>query len=1017
MSRQAKIVCCIAVVLAAAAAARAAMQDRVDFTRDIQPVLQASCYRCHSAQMQMGALRLDAKGAALAGGASGPAILPGRSADSGIVKRLTNPDPKQRMPFGAQPLPAAQIDLIRRWIDEGAGWPDAPAAGGSAAGKHWAYVKPARPPVPKVKDPAWAGPIDAFVRARLEKEGLAPAPEANRETLLRRLTLDLTGLPPTIEELDAFLSDKSPSAYEKVVDRLLASPRYGERWARPWLDLARYGDSNGYDEDRPRVMWKYRDWVINALNRDLPFDQFTIEQIAGDMLPDATVEQRIASGFHANTQLNEEGGVDGGEARFEVVVDRVNTTAAAWLGSTLGCAQCHDHKYDPFSQKDYYGMLAFLDNGVVEVDRRAGANAVRHDPKISLPAPDQEAKLRELETKIAAQQRVLETDTAELRSAREGWAAETARLLESWKPLAAADVSAESGARLQPQSDGSWLVAGANPVNDSYTIAAEIPAAEAAALRLELLADGSLPASGPGRGPNGGFALSEIRVAARPAGGGEFAPVAIEKGVANGSVTGWTIAEAIDGKVQTGWSVVSRKDPMAILVFKQPVAGVLQVRLEHGTYHPQHGIGRFRLSVSAAPDAARTLDLPVPVRAALVAGEVDRPEVAAHYRTIAPLLAPARNEIAKLKKQIDALGIPTALVMQEQPIFERPSTLLRRRGSFTSPGERVYAHVPSALHPLADDQPANRLGLAHWLVDRNNPLTARVVVNRAWEQFFGRGIVETSEDFGSQGARPTHPELLDWLAVELMERGWSMKALHRSIVLSATYRQSARVTPELLERDPGNRLLARGPRFRLEAEMIRDTALTAAGLLSSKMGGESVYPPQPEGIWNVSRSNLKWKVSPGEDRYRRALYTFARRSAPYPMLTTFDATSREFCTVRRIRTNTPLQALNLLNDPVFFEAAQALAARMVKEGGREPRTRIAYGFRLCTARRPADADLGDLLALYKSEKTRIAREHAAASVLEGFAGAPVGAAEQEDLAAWTMVANVLLNLDETQTKE
>ncbi len=1016
-----------AVLLSVPVAAWSTIQDRADFARDIQPILQTSCYPCHGPKIQMGMLRLDARALAMKGGVSGPVILPGMSERSEIIKRLTNQNPDERMPFRGEPLPGAQIDLIRRWIDEGATWPDSAANAEAKAEKHWAYVKPRRQALPKVKNEGWVrNPIDTFVLARLEKEGLAPAPEASRETLLRRVTLDLTGLPPTIAELDLFLSDTAPNAYERMVDRLLASPRYGERWARPWLDLARYADSNGYDEDRPRVMWKYRDWVIEAFNRDLPFDQFTIEQIAGDMLPDASVAQRIASGFHANTMLNEEGGVDGEEARFEVLVDRANTTATVWLGSTLGCAQCHNHKYDPFSQRDYYGMLAFFDNGVVDVDRRAGANAVRHDPKISVPSPEQEASLRALEAEIAERVKILETDTTELAAARARWVSETRALLGSWKPLKSREADAESGARLRRQPDKSLLVSGPNPINDSYTLMTKVPGPRATALRLELLPDPSLPSSGPGRGPNGDFALSEFKLSVRRKDAKDFAPVAIEKAAADSSVTGWTIAEAIDGKNGTGWSVTGRKEPTAIFTFKEPVHSergtVLRIDLQYKTVHPQHGIGRFRLSTSPVSDAARTLDLPAGVRAVLLAKDGDRRqegrrELETYYRTIAPLLAPVRTEIAQLKKKIDALGIPTAIVMQEKPASEPPSTPLRVRGAFTSPGERVQARVPAALQSLGKNQPASRLELARWLVDPDNPLTARVAVNRFWEQFFGRGIVETSEDFGTQGAAPTHPELLDWLATEFIEQGWSMKRLHRLIVTSAAYRQSSRAPSSLLEKDPDNRLLARGPRFRLEAEMIRDVALAAGGLLSPRIGGPSVFPVQPNGIWNVSRSSLKWTTSTGENRHRRTIYTFLRRSAPYPMMMTFDATSREVCTVRRVRTNTPLQALNLLNDPAFFEAAQSLADRMMREGGNDPRSRAAYGFRITTARRPSALDLDDLVALYESEKARFARERAADSVLEGLASAPSSDAERNELAAWTMVANVLLNLDETQTKE
>jgi hypothetical protein len=636
-----------------------------------------------------------------------------------------------------------------------------------------------------VKAKGWVkNPIDLFVLARLEQEGLSPSPEAGREALLRRVWLDLVGLPPTLPELDAFLADKSPDAYEKAVDRLLASPHYGERWARPWLDLARYADTNGYEKDRRRAAWKWRDWVIAALNADMPFRQFTIEQIAGDMLDGATQDQRIATGFHRNTLLNQEGGIDVEEARWETLVDRVNTTATVWLGTTLGCAQCHDHKFDPFTQKDYYRMLAFFDNGEYRVSSE-GPRVVDKwivEPELELPTPEQAARKRSLEDELQRAQARLAATSAEL---------------------------------------------GAN----------------------------------------------------------------------------------------------------------------------------------------------------------------------------APELDAERARLRELRKELADLAIPTAMVLRERGSGGWPSTPLRARGSFMSPGERVFAAVPGTLQPLPPAAMSNRLGLAQWLADENNPLTPRVAVNRIWEQYFGRGLVLTSEDFGSQGERPSHPELLDWLATEFLRLGTRQKPLHRLIVTSAAYRQASRVTPALRERDPDNRLLARGPRLRVEAETVRDIALQASGLLDPALGGPSVFPFQPEGIWDNPYSDDKWKTSEGGDRYRRALYTFARRTAPYPSLTVFDAPSREFCTARRVRTNTPLQALTTLNDPVFVEAAQGLAERMAREGGTALAERIGYGYRVCTAQRPAPADLQALAALHAREMARLA-------------GDPK--AEERALAS---VASVLLNLDATLTRE
>jgi uncharacterized protein DUF1553/uncharacterized protein DUF1549/cytochrome c len=769
-----------AAALSGASVCLAATNEPVQFARDIQPVLKASCYQCHGPERHEAGMRLDSRTAALRGGAGGPAIVPGRSAQSRMVQRLLGQGGGARMPLGFAPLPKAQIDLIRAWIDQGAVWPEV-----ADARRHWAWSKPVRPALPKVSNAAWVrNPIDRFVLARLEREGLKPSPAATRGMLIRRVTLDLIGLPPTPREVDAFVEDPSPNAYEKVVDRLLASPHYGERWARPWLDLARYADTNGYEKDNPRSIWPYRDWVIHALNQDMPYDRFTVEQLAGDLLPNATRDQKTATGFHRNTMLNQEGGVDEQEQRWLTLVDRVGTTGTVWLGTTLACAQCHDHKYDPFTQKEFYRLLAFFDH--------------TEEPALDLPAAEQESKWKALQTEI------------------EGLEATIKRS----------------------------------------------PGDKAAAERL-----------------------------------------------------------------------------------------------------------------------------------------------------------------AGLKKQLAGMKVPSTLVMAEKPEREPSVAYTRVKGQFLQKGALVSTGVPAILNRFRRTWPQNRLGLAYWLVDPENPLTARVAVNRAWEQFFGRGIVETSENFGTQGQPPSHPELLDWLAVTFMGSPsaaqpenchWSLKKLHRLIVTSATYRQSSRLTPALRERDPDNRLLARGPRFRMEAEMVRDAALAIGGLLSPKIGGPSVFPLQPEGIWDVPYSGEKWVTSTGEDRYRRGLYTFWRRSAPYPEFVTFDATSREYCTVRRSRTDTPLQALTTLNDPAFFDAARGLARRMMTEAGSNPAVKVAYGFRLCVARHPTPAERDRLVALYQQEKSRYQADEPAARTM---AAAPNGGLDLAARAAWTIVANVLLNLDEMLTKE
>ncbi|HEV2970060.1 MAG TPA: PSD1 and planctomycete cytochrome C domain-containing protein [Pirellulales bacterium] len=791
----------------------------VDFIRDVRPLFEARCWKCHGEAKHESGLSLFRKESAFAGGDGGKAFEPGKSAESRLIRYVSGLDSETVMPpeGEGERLTAEQVGLLRGWIDQGAKWPAEADTAGASASTHWAYKKPERATIPAVKNSAWPrNEIDYFVLARLEKEGLAPQSEVDRARLIRRVSLDLVGLPPTVEEVDAFLADKGPDAYEKVVDRLLASSRYGERWARPWLDLARYADTHGYEKDTRRSMWPYRDWVINALNKNMPFDQFTIEQLAGDLLPNATLEQKIATGFHRNTMINMEGGVDPEEYRVAAVIDRVNTTATVWLGTTLGCCQCHSHKYDPFKQKEYYQFMAFFNNTA-----DTGSN---ENPKVEVAA---EGRGTRDEGRGDADRRKVEPVVI-------------AAIEEN-----ATDVKSENGAKSQSEAKNDSLVG----------------------------------------------------------------------------------------------SLASR---------------------------------------SAAP--AETNDK-------------------------------SAEKKPKAKKKPEPPKL-TTLVMQELPKPREQHLFVG--GSFLNPGEVVSPNVPAVLNPFPADQPRNRLGLAKWLVDPANPLTARVAINRIWAQYFGSGIVLTIEDFGTKGERPMHPELLDWLATDFIRRDWDLKAMHRLIVTSATYRQSSRATPELLERDPQNRLLARGPRVRLEAELVRDQALAASGLLSPKIGGPSVMPPQPDGIWSSPYSGDRWATAAGEDRCRRGLYTFWKRTAPYPSFTSFDAPSREFCVVRRPRTNTPLQALAILNDPVYIEAAQALARRMVKEPDRADATaRLVRGFRLCLARTPEPAESDRLLSLYNQELDRFRGD---AKSAQSIGGKLDGAAPAAELAAWTVVANVLLNLDETLNK-
>ena len=946
------------------------------FVTKIQPILAACCYMCHGPDVQQNGLRLDSLAAALKGSASGRVIVPGDSEKSPVIRRLYGLE-RPQMPYGGPPLPADQINLIRQWIDQGAPGPDSTEAliAVSKPVKHWAYVKPLRPALPSVKNGAWCrNPIDTFVLARLEKEGLSPSPEADKEALIRRVSLDLTGLPPTIPEVDAFLADKSPNAYEKVVDRLLASPHYGERWTRLWLDLSRYADSHGFESDPLRTAWEYRDWLIKVLNQDMSFKEFTIEQIAGDMLPNATEDQMIASSFNRNTMLNQEGGVDKPEARWEMLVDRVNTTATVWLGSTLGCAQCHNHKFDPFPQKDYYRFLAFFDSNAVYklMDFSHGEGPV-WEPELELPTPEQAAKSKELRAEVAKLQTTLDTSTPELESAEVKWEEELKRDESSCTALRPSHYSSAGGATLKLLDDGSILARGKNPSADTYVLQAKIDKTAITGVRIEALSDPSLPQGGPGRDPEGNFFLSAFEVEAAPADKPEAVQkVVFKKAAANESQDGYEVKNLVqqDRDVK-GWAIDSAPSSVpivrfAVLVPDKPFGfeqgTLLTIHLKHEMRHSARNIGRFRLSVTTLGDPLSIAKVPARLRPVLNLPsdrrtQKQKDDVAALYRSISPLLQPTRDQMAKLDQQVKDLNIPTALIMGERPAFQRPYTYMRIRGSFYSPGEKVYADVPAVLGRLPADQMPNRLGLANWLVSDDNPLTARVAVNHYWETIFGRGIVETSEDFGTQGETPSHPDLLDWLVTEFMQQGWSMKKIIRLIVTSSTYRQSSRVTPELEERDPYNKLLARGPCFRVEAEMVRDIALSASGLLSPKIGGPSVFPYQPEGVWDRPYSDAKWVESKGEDRYRRGIYTDLRRTVPYPSFATFDAPSREFCTVRRVRTNTPLQALTTLNDPAFFEAAQALAKRMMTDAGPDPAARVTYGFRRSLTRLPTPAEV------------------------------------------------------------
>lgn len=1008
------------------------------YLKEVEPILSVSCYGCHTGTEPSAQLNLAVKAMALKGGASGPAILPGNSKGSLLIHRLKGLDGKERMPLGGDPLSDQQIATISRWIDKGAEWPDSEAKVYKVP-THWAYVKPVRPPLPAVQDAKWVrNPIDRFVLARLEKEGLKPSPEASRETLIRRVSLDLIGLPPTPAEVDNFVADKSPDAYEKLVDRLLASPRYGERWATPWLDLAHYGDSDGWTTDRPRVAWPYRDWVIKALNENMPFDKFTIDQLAGDLLPNSTNDAKIATGFVRSSMLLTEAGTDPEENNWVAQIDRASTVGTVWLGSTLGCAECHNHKYDPFTQKQFYQMVAFFNNPLFvndPPDDRTGFDGNPYgEAKLELPTPEQAKKRDEIKAKLKVLEEHLDATTPEFETRQAGWEKRLLASEKEWQSIRPVRVTSANGTSFSVEPDSSVLASGTNPDKDTYVVDLRSPVSEITGIRIEALTDASLPGGGPGRDYYGNFIVHEVNVEAGPSAdrlskvtfkqvSSDLAPPRVKEDPRFHIKQIWAVDDtrAIPKALVGTPGMPHRPRVQLVLIPEKPLqigsGGLLRISIAQTSQFNGENIGHFRLSVTSASDPEEALGIPAGLRpvvnlpAAHRSAEQSK-ELTAYFRTVDSELAPVRTEIRDLGYQLIDLHIPSALVLSENPKVLHPTAYIRLRGSFMSKGDLVEADVPSFLGHLPSGAPPNRLGLAEWLVSKDNPLTARVVVNRFWEQIFGRGIVETTEDFGTQGSLPSHPELLDWLATEFMDNGWNMKAIQRLIVTSSTYRQSSVVTPELLKKDPVNMLLARGPRFRVPAEMIRDIALAASGLLSSKMYGPPVMPYQPEGLWGWfpgSRGTDVWKVSPGEDKYRRALYIFIRRSVRYPSLTVFDAPSREYCVARRPRSDTPLQALTTLNDPAFFEAAQAMGRRIIKEGGSTIRSRAIFGFRLVVSRRPTDEELKDLVGAYQRMHERLASNDKETQALVGKA--------DPDLGAWTMMSNALLNLDETLTKE
>lgn len=1155
-----------AIRLAPAAAPAEPASPSVDFVRDIRPIFSAHCYQCHDAAKHKGGLRLDNRNEAMLGGDNGADILAHDADHSRLLHLVRGDDPDAVMPAKGPRLSPAEIETLTTWIRQGASWPDNAATSGEVAPTHWSFIKPRLPEIPPgLKHHQWIrNPIDAFVLAKLEENAIEPSPEADRYTLIRRASLDLIGLPPTPQEVDAFVNDSRPDAYEQLIDRLLANPHFGERWARMWLDVARYADSAGYGSDPLRkTIYRYRDWVIDAFNRNLPYDQFTIDQIAGDLLPHPTMDDLIATAFNRNTMTNTEGGTDAEEFRVAAVKDRVDTTVQAWMGLTVGCATCHSHKYDPITNREYYQLFAIF-------NQTEDNNSGDESPTIPTPSVEQQQKYSEMNARIAQAEREM-ADPARIAVGEAAWEKSLAATPPTnWAELHPSKLASSSGATLTALPDGSILASGARGDKDTYAVEALTDLRGITAFRVEALPDASLPAGGPGRGGDGNFVLSDFRVtAAAPANAnirGRFVRVEnagpqrylhlaevqvfsgtqnlalkgtasessidyggeakraidgntdgeffrsnsvthtklendpwweVDLGAANGidriviwnrtdggagsrltdgrvtvfdeshkpvwqirlasppnpsvelgpsagqsitlmnstddfhqidpgaTPTEWSAAKAIDADPNlSGWAIKPQVGRAHAAVFETSAnAGIqgTQLTFTLAQNFPSASLGKFR--ISATTDRRPIRLLPAAVTDALATVPANRTEaqkqaLSSYYATFAPELAASRKQIAAMRKELDSLKPPMTAIMRELPPNRARESHVLIKGNFLSKGPAVQPAVLSAFNPMPSGAPANRLGLAMWIVDKENPLTARVAVNRFWGQIFGAGIVETQEDFGTQGTAPVDQPLLDWMAIDFMSHGWDIKGLLRTILTSAAYRQSSRVSPELLQKDPHDRLLSRGPRLRLEAELVRDQALALSGLLSSKMFGPSVYPPQPDGLWQAAfNGERNYPTSTGEDSHRRGVYTFWRRTTPYPSMAAFDAPSREVCTLRRIQTSTPLQAFVMLNDPVYVECAQALARRMMKEGGDTPESRAAYGVKVCLCRMPTESQTEDLVDLYRGELSRYQADKSSAmkSATEPVGPLPAGM-DAADAAAWTVVANVLLNLDGVLSK-
>ncbi len=986
-----------------------------DFNRDIRPILSDKCFSCHgfNEEDRKADLRLDTEEGAFVDLGGYKAFVAGKPDDSEAWLRIDTDDEDDIMPppKSHKELTADEKKLIKEWINEGAKYEI-----------HWAYQPLVKPP---------AKNIDVFIEAQLKKKGLKLSPQADRATLVRRLYLDLLGLPPTSKEVLAFVNDKSPKAYENLIDRLLADSAYGERMAVYWLDLVRYADTIGYHSDNLMEVSAYRDYVIRSFNDNLSYKQFTIEQLAGDLLPKSTLDQKIASSYNRLLQTTEEGGAQAAEYMVIYAADRVRNVSNVWLGSTMGCAQCHDHKYDPFSMRDFYSMAAFF------ADLKEKPNGKRA-PNLKLPTADETKKITELKKnlseKTAAKQVAANANLAKnVKSAQTKWEASMREKIASqsseWTVMNPVKLVSSGRQTLSKQDDLSVLASGKNPAKDNYTITLKGKGL-VRAIRLEALTHDTLTNKSSSRA-NGNFVLTSVIV--KQAG----KPVAIASAKADYEQATWPIANTLDGKKTTGWAIDGHnkpKDHVAMFVLKQPLdlgkGGEFTVELRHQSAHAKHNIGRFRLSLtdSESPALSGGINLPPKLITSLKqpSDKLDAKQkkaLADYYQGIAPLLADARKQIEGWKKELKNTEGKVQTLLVSEAIPEPRMTRILNRGSWLDKeGEVVQPAVPAFLpmdkkEGAPADYRATRLDLAEWIMGDSNPLTSRTFANRMWKLFFGTGISRDLTDLGGQGKPPTHPELLNWLSVDFRENGWDIKHLVKTILMSRAYQQVSTVSPELAKADPSNQLWGRQGRWRIEAEFVRDSALSLGNLLVEQQGGKSVKPYQPAGYWqNLNFPKRKWEAGKGDELYRRGLYTFWCRSFPHPAMVAFDAPSREECTAERPRSNIPQQALVLLNDPVFIEASRAFASRIAKEGGDSVDAKLKWAWQSATSRQATSEELAILKKLFENQKTRYIADEKAAKDLLGLADQPVDKASVGEAAAWTSVARTIFNAYEATSR-